>query len=143
MITVRKIKKSDLERVVFILNQLSPHNENVDSFFINGVFDDIASDNNYYVNVCEIDGLVVGTSQLFVQKNLSHGGRSKGHIENVVVDSSYRSRGIGRLLVDDLLLYAKKMGCYKVILNCGVDKSDFYKRLGFRKTGELEMRIDI
>ena len=33
--------------------------------------------------------------------------------------------------------------CYKIILNCSEGNSEFYQKCGFRKTGELEMRLDI
>lgn len=41
-----------------------------------------------------------------------------GHVEDVVVDSSTRGTGLGKLMVNRLTDMAIASGCYKIILNC-------------------------
>ena len=41
-----------------------------------------------------------------------------GHVEDVVVDSSTRGTGLGKLMVNRLSDMAIEAGCYKIILNC-------------------------
>ncbi|MBS3074431.1 GNAT family N-acetyltransferase [Candidatus Pacearchaeota archaeon] len=140
---MRQITKEDLEKALQILSQLSHSGGDKDTDKLRDVLDAILKDSNYYLNVCEDNGNVIGTSMLYIQHNLSHEGRPRGHIENVVVDRNYRSRGIGRLLLDDLLRRAKERDCYKVILHCRPENIGFYEKSGFRKTGEVEMRVDL
>ena len=136
---IRCFDESDLGRAVELLEQLSP--SLIDNDILRTAVADLSGD--HYINVCEVNGLVIGTSHLYVQPNLSHGGKPKGHVENVVVDRNHREHGIGRLLVNDLLRVARERGCYKVVLNCKPENYGFYKGLGFRVTGEVEMRFDL
>ncbi len=138
---IREINASDLERVLQILSQLSPSSS--DNSEILDVLNNLLNNNDHYVNVCEVDGRVVATSHLYAQPNLSHNGKPRGRIENVVVDYHFRGRGIGRALIEDALRKADERKCYKVTLDCSPQNAVFYEKLGFRKTGEVEMRIDL
>ena len=60
-------------------------------------------------------------------------GRTAGHIEDVVVSKQHRGRGIGELLIEDLVKTAKKEQCYKIILNCSDKNVPFYNKFGFSK----------
>ena len=66
--------------------------------------------------VAEEDGEVIGTTMLMIVPNLSHKALPWAVVENVVVDSDYRRKGIGRLLMDYCEAQAKKAGCYKLQL---------------------------
>lgn len=54
-----------------------------------------------------------------------------GHIENILVQETYRGKGIGKLIVNYLSNYAKKYGCYRIDLTCEESLECFYKNLGF------------
>ena len=41
-----------------------------------------------------------------------------GHVEDVVVDSSTRGTGLGKMMVGQLTDMALAAGCYKILLNC-------------------------
>lgn len=68
---------------------------------------------------------------LVVERKLARGLGRCGHVEDVVVDSSVRGRGVGRLLLDALVAEAQKVGCYKVILDCSDENAAFYAKCGF------------
>ncbi|EAN91666.1 putative glucosamine 6-phosphate n-acetyltransferase [Trypanosoma cruzi] len=85
---------------------------------------------------------VVGTASLFVEPKFSRGGKSVGHIEDVVVDPSYRGKKLGQALIGDLCNIARSRGCYKVILDCAEAAIEFYKKLGF-EARERQMRLDL
>ncbi|RNF23482.1 glucosamine-phosphate N-acetyltransferase [Trypanosoma conorhini] len=85
---------------------------------------------------------VVGTASLFVEPKFSRGGKSVGHIEDVVVDPSYRGKKLGQALVCDLCDIARSRDCYKVILDSAETSVEFYKKLGFRSL-ERQMRLDL
>ncbi len=61
-------------------------------------------------------------------------GISQAAIYNIAVDSEYHRRGIGRLIIEDLLKFIKHCN---IVLYTHPDTINFYKRLGFRrmKTG--------
>jgi len=85
---------------------------------------------------------VVGTASLLMEKKFIHGGSYVGHIEDVAVHPNYQGLGIGKALIRRIQQEARKVGCYKVILNCKEHNVAFYEHLGFRRN-EIEMRFDL
>jgi len=140
---IRPAEKRDLSSLLDLMNQLSPYSSQIDYTKISETFSSILEDKFYRLIVYETDDKIVGTALLLVQKNLSHGGRPYGHIENVVVDSSYRGKGIGKEMLEYLINEARKYNCYKVILNGRKGTEGFYESAGFKRTDETEMRIDL
>ncbi len=140
---IRPAEKRDLPSLLDLMNQLSPYSSQIDYTKISETFSSILEDKFYRLIVYETDDKIVGTALLLVQKNLSHGGRPYGHIENVVVDSSYRGKGIGKEMLEYLINEARKYNCYKVILNGRKGTEGFYESAGFKRTDETEMRIDL
>ena len=68
-----------------------------------------------------------------------------GLLENVYVEKEYRSRGLGSLLIRQMIAEAKKKKCYKLIGTSKTGNTDahkFYERLGFEKMG-YEFRMDL
>lgn len=64
-------------------------------------------------------------------------------IANFMVDGPYRSQGVGRSLVDELVRIAEREGCRHVMLDAYLDNTTahgFYERLGFVKRGYHFMR---
>jgi len=53
-----------------------------------------------------------------------------GHVEDVVVHTSARGTGLGKLLLDRLTEMATASGCYKIILNCAHKNIGFYEKCG-------------
>ena len=47
-----------------------------------------------------------------------------GHVEDVVVDSSTRGTGLGKMMVGQLTDMALAAGCYKILLNCVAARKD-------------------
>jgi ribosomal protein S18 acetylase RimI-like enzyme len=59
-------------------------------------------------------------------------------IDNFVVDAGHRSRGIGQLLVDELIRIAQRESCVNVMLDAYLENTAghrFYERHGFVKRG--------
>jgi len=78
---------------------------------------------------------VIGTMVLLIVPNLSHGALPWAIEENMVVDPSYRRKGIGRLLTEYAIARAREAGCYKVQLLSNVKRGEsyrLYKALGFK-----------
>ena len=102
---------------------------------------DFLSNANHMI-VCEIDGEIVGTATLHIQKKFIRNGGTAGLIEDVVVREKMRGRGIGQKMVSVLIDKAKLLDCYKVILSCFPERINFYKRSGFSNES-ITMRYNI
>jgi len=92
----------------------------------------------------EEDGKVMGWGYLYVIFQDRH-KEPYGLMENVYIESEFRSRGLGGKLVQLLVDEAKERGCYKIIGTSKKIKPEvhsFYKKLGFSEIG-LEFRLDL
>jgi GNAT superfamily N-acetyltransferase len=135
---IRDATPADLVRIVELLQQLSLSSEvrerdPRDRAYAQALADITAVPHNR-VLVAEVDGDIVGTAELFVRPNLSHGGRPVAEIESVVVDERCRGRGIGEALVRFCIDAARTAGCFRVQLTSNATRKDahrFYERLGF------------
>jgi glucosamine-phosphate N-acetyltransferase len=75
---------------------------------------------------------LLGSGTIIIEPKIIHGGKSVGHIEDVVVHPDYRNQGIAQTILDKLIDYSRD-DCYKVILNCNPNMEQFYNRAGFEK----------
>lgn len=85
---------------------------------------------------------VIGTAALLVEQKFIHGGGRVGHIEDVAVRRGCQEHGVGSALVRHATEQARRLGCYKVILDCFEDLVPFYGRLGYH-CHNVGMRIDL
>jgi GNAT superfamily N-acetyltransferase len=148
-VSVRLATESDLPRLIELYSQLEldPSREESRAEVLpsyRNAFAAIAADPNQQLFVAEAGGRVAGTACLIVMPNLTHKGRPYALIENVVVDASQRSTGIGQALMRHLIDRALSAGCYKVALTSNFQREQahrFYEKLGFI-TRQRAFRID-
>ena len=133
MITIESLDKSHSTDVVKIL--IDSFSKNYDKKINESIF---SSD--------EVDGIValekgnvLGSASIHYIKKIT---RKSGIIEDVVVKENQRGKGIGKLLVNNLIEKAKKNNCDKIILSSSEKNLKFYQKLGFQKNEfEMIMRI--
>lgn len=133
MITIKSLDKSHSTDVIKIL--IDSFSKNYDKKINESIF---SSD--------EVDGIValekgnvVGYASIHYIKKIT---RKSGIIEDVVVKENQRGKGIGKLLVNNLIEKAKKNNCDKIILSSSEKNLKFYQKLGFQKNEfEMIMRI--
>ena len=133
MITIESLYKSHSTDVVKIL--IDSFSKNYDKKINESIF---TSD--------EVDGIValekgnvLGYASIHYIKKIT---RKTGIIEDVVVKENQRGKGIGKLLVNNLIEKAKKNNCDKIILSSSEKNLKFYQKLGFQKNEfEMIMRI--
>jgi N-acetylglutamate synthase-like GNAT family acetyltransferase len=143
MAIVRPATEQDIPRILELYQELTGERHDLTRHATGPVFTEISAMSGHELLVAEEDGAVVGTMVLLIVPNFSHGALPWAIVENLVVDASYRRRGIGRLLMDYALARAREAGCYKVQLLSNVKRREahwFYKRLGF-KTSAYGFRI--
>ena len=136
-IRLLEFDREEMYRVRDCLAQLTRVYENDNQYWNAAILRRMEGMYRHFVAVS--DGVVVGTATLFVEQKL---GGVAGHIEDVVVDASCRSRGIGKMLVDRCVEEARLAGAYKVVLSCSEDVQAFYQRCGFYLNG-IAMRQDL
>jgi glucosamine-phosphate N-acetyltransferase len=78
---------------------------------------------------------ILGSGTVIYEPKIIHGCKNVGHIEDIVVDKSYRSYGIGKEILKKLIEFAKNNNCYKVILDCKCELENFYEKNDLQKTG--------
>lgn len=91
----------------------------------------IKSNPLHKIFVAKLNGKIIGTTTVLIEPKFIHNLSRVSHIEDVVVDSNYRSYGIGKLLINKAITISKELGCYKIILDCSAKNIGFYQKIGF------------
>jgi len=94
----------------------------------------IDRDPNQELLVACVEGRIAGTLQLSFIPSLSRQGAWRAQIEAVRVDSSLRSRGLGRIMLQHAIARARTRGCRMVQLTTDRSRREarqFYEGLGF------------
>lgn len=61
----------------------------------------------------------------------------QGLIVNVYTEPAWRRRGIGELLMREVLAFTHARGIHNVVLHASAEGRALYERLGFRQTNEM------
>jgi ribosomal protein S18 acetylase RimI-like enzyme len=96
--------------------------------------------------VCYIDNPfsenfdIIASGTIIIEPKLIRGGKSVGHIEDIVVKSTHRGKQISKDILDMLKTIAREKDYYKVILDCNEEIQRVYIKSGFEQKG-LQMGI--
>ncbi|KAG9134628.1 hypothetical protein Leryth_000960 [Lithospermum erythrorhizon] len=133
---VRKLHVSDKDKgFINLLEQLTLCGNVTNEDFIQR-FEEISRfGDNHVVFVIEDIGKskIVATGSVIIESKFIRNCGKAGHIEDVVVDSGYRGKQLGKKMIEFLVDHCVKMGCYKVILDCSEENACFYQKCGFNK----------
>ena len=138
-VEIRDVGEADIPAIVRLLN-----NGNLDTFAKTSseiLWKNYVHNPDQYVVVAQIGNTVLGTAALLVERKFRHGGSAVGHIEDVAVEYSYQSKGLGKSLIKHLMAIARREGCYKVVLDCTAKNIPFYIKCGF-EVDQFCMRIN-
>ena len=69
---------------------------NVDKDTYDNFIHNVLCDNHHIV-VIELENQIIGSGTLLIEKKLTHGGCSMGHIENILIDEQYRNLQLGTI----------------------------------------------
>lgn len=135
---IRLATDSDYDVILSLMRQLNPDDPVIDEIHGRTLFKKILDASGLSVYLAEIEGIPVATCYLNVIPNLTRGGQSYALIENVVTDHNYLRRGIGTLLVKEVISRAFELDCYKVMLLTGRDGAvhSFYENCGMEKNSK-------
>ncbi len=140
-VKIRKLQKKDLFNGFLESLDSLRKSSDMDPKKAIAVFNKIKLQPDYVIYVALADSKVVGSATIFIEQKFIHKGGMVGHIEDVVVNKKYQGMGIGQKLVKALLSHAKRMGCYKTILDCTDELMPFYEKIGFKHHSNA-MRLD-
>lgn len=139
---VRNLAKSDYHRnFLLLLAQLTDVGY-IDKSFFDERLDLVNRDKFQHMLVVEnlTSGALCATGTVVVEPKFIHQAGLAAHLEDIVVDKSLRRRGMGKMIVRQLLKIAKDHGCYKAILDCAAHNVAFYKSCGFKEK-EVQMAL--
>jgi GNAT superfamily N-acetyltransferase len=137
---IRRARVDDLPALLDLLDELQERAtpgvpwKRGDAVWTATVWEEVLSDPRRVYLVAEEDDRLVGTADLVLLPNLTHGARPIAFVDNVVVTTDRRGAGVGRALMDDIMRRAETEGCYKVQLLSANGRSRahaFYEGLGF------------
>ena len=145
MNTVRRAEARDIPAILNLLVQVDMvhHNGRPDLFkgpatkYTGEELARILADDETPVFVCvSEDDRVLGHGFCVLQRAGGHVmvEHSSLYIDDICVDENARGQGVGRLLCDHILAYARERAFYNVTLNvwsCNPGAMAFYDRLGF------------
>lgn len=137
IITVRKADQSLIEPIKRLLAQLTSK----ESEFSISDLSAIVGDPNSRLFTIVVDGVVAGMLTLGMYSAPT--GR-KIWIEDVVVDSAFRGRGLGRMLIDHAIEYSASMTPCSLMLTSRpsrIEANELYRKAGFeqRQTNVYKM----
>jgi len=127
----RTLEPEDIKQVIDIWTNSFSRN------FSKPVNPKYLSDPNSTTIVISIEDIIVGVASIHIIKKLT---RILGIIEDVAVNKKYRGKGVGKKLVERLILIGKQKNCDKIVLSSSEENSKFYEKIGFKKK-ELQMVI--
>ena len=134
---VRGAREGDLPDVIELLAQLHDVPVRAEPPVATGVWRRMLAAPDRHMLVAEDGCQAIGTADLLIVDNLTHGGMPWAIAENVIVDAEHRRRGVGRALMERVIDIARRSGCYKIQLlsNKGrIDARHFYAILDFEES---------
>lgn len=99
--------------------------------------DNLLARPDYYIAVAEHQSKPCGLGVLHIYQTL-HADGSSALICALVVSSSVRGKGVGRMIVADLEARAREIGCRRIMVTTATHRADahsFYERLAYDFTG--------
>lgn len=135
-VSIREATEKDLHEILAIYAELD--DQVLDVSTARSIFERMQRYPNYAVYIAELGGQAVGTFALLIMDNLAHMGTPSGVVEDVVVRSRWRGRGVGKAMMRYAMAVCREAGCYKLTLSSNLAREAahrFYESLGFERQG--------
>ena len=138
-IAIRVATPRDLPEILELYRQLGPQDDQVLNMAdAERIFENISKYPDYHLYVARHNGRILGTFVLLIVDKIAHMGARIGIVEDVVVASEWRRKGIGSQMMRFAMQKCREAACYKLILSSNRIRADahrFYEKLGFRHHG--------
>ncbi len=145
MITYREAVKKDIPSLLKLYEQLNPEDTSLDLSMANNIWDKIEKSETKYFIALDHEK-IIASCFISIIPNLTRNGQPIGFIENVITDTTYRRKGLGKKVMDMAIEYAKSNNCYKVLLQSNNKRKEahlFYESIGFNGDSKkaFELRL--
>ena len=127
-----QIQKNDLPDLSQLHEELSDMKSNFSKIEAN--FALMIKNDYYHLIGAKIDNQLVGSLMGILCLDLVGECRPFMIIENVIVSSDYRNKGIGKALLNEIEMIAKKLNCYYIFFVSGDNRKEahrFYESVGY------------
>jgi glucosamine-phosphate N-acetyltransferase len=81
------------------------------------------------------DFTIIASGTIIIEPKIIRGGKSVGHIEDIVIKKEYRGNKIAQEILEQLKGLARDNNCYKIILDCNENVKKVYENYGFEEKG--------
>ena len=125
---------------LLLLNEFKPVIQDLDK--VKQYIRNLPLNQHIYILSDDETNKTIGCLTLVIEEKIINNYGIVCHVEDVVVSSSYRGKGLGSKMLDFVKQYAREKKCYKIILNCDKDVEHFYIKNGFYKSSS-QMRLDL
>jgi len=139
-INIRKARKEDCPRLLELIYELAVYERAPNEVTVTKEhFEESGFGANpvWWAIVAETDGIVVGFALYYVRYSTWKGQRM--YLEDLLVTNEYRGKGIGKMLLDQLIVEAKERGWDAAIwqvLKWNEPAINFYKKYDAKFDGE-------
>ena len=130
-LNVKKVSVKDFAKIFDILQSISKYK--VDSSLINEISSSFFDQKHMHAFSFFIEKQLVGYGSFIIEKKIR--GGKVAHIEDIVVDSNFRGKGVGKFIITKLTEKIKDLKCYKITLACKEHNISFYEKCGFSLNG--------
>jgi glucosamine-phosphate N-acetyltransferase len=135
---IHEVVLNDFDEIIKLLKQLWP-DKTLDCDALTKIISiGIGSKDSIYL-CTKIDNKVVGFCSLIIRESLWQEDLV-GHINELIIDKSFRRMNLGAELLDAAIAAAKKKGCKLIELDSAFHREDahkFYENIGFTKRAYL------
>lgn len=134
---VREANINDLDEILQLYLYLHEECIPEDTEHLRSTWENIISDVNHHLIVCEVDNKIVASCVCVIIPNLTRNVRPYAFVENVVTHGDYRKKGYTTACLNYAKQIARESNCYKMMLLTGSKKEstlNFYRNAGYNSS---------
>ena len=130
---IRKIRQSDYKAVAAIWREVLDIRNATDEN-VTGTYEAMRHNDDYVTFVAETEGRIIGLATAVKVLAIGHPG---GYVKmnGIGVLPEYRHQGIGTIVVEACEKWARESGFQLAIVESRENKTEFYRRMGYKESG--------
>ena len=130
---IRECTNEDSKEIYNLICQLKNEKINLKKFL--AIYNTNIMDSKKYYIVAVKENNIIAFLSSTIDYQLQYGEKTIT-IDELIVSEEYRGHGVGKLLLENIISYAKDNACYILQLTSGFERKNahkFYEKNGFKK----------